>query len=137
MVGCRRLAKILNVPSPTDIGPPLLSLFPCDTADSYIPAIEFAGESFPINPLDFSIGAISEEDIEMLALGDSAVVEEIQSAQLDLSNYCIAGLAGGDISESQNLYVVGDTFIKNWYTVMSYTANDGAPAVLFAPSIGQ
>lgn len=137
MVGCRRLAKMLNVSSSNNIGPSLLSLFPCDTADSYIPAIEFAGESFPINPLDFSIGAISEEDIEMLALGNSAVVEEIQSAQFDLSSYCIAGLAGGDISESQNLYVVGDTFIKNWYTVMSYTANDGAPAVLFAPSIGQ
>lgn len=113
------------------------SLFPCNTSESYIPAIEFAGESFQINPLDFSIGSISEEDIETLALGNSAVVQQIKTAQLDLSGYCIAGLAGGDITETENLYVVGDTFIKNWYTVMSYTANDGAPAVLFAPNIGQ
>lgn len=115
----------------------MCSLFPCNTSDSYIPAIEFAGESFQINPLDFSIGAISEEDISMLALGNTAVMDEIQSANIDLSGYCIAGLAGGDVSETENLYVVGDTFIKNWYTVMSYTANDGEPAVLFAPSIGQ
>lgn len=114
-----------------------LSLFPCNTSESYIPALEFAGESFQINPLDFSIGAVSEEDIEMLALGNSAVIDEIQSAKIDLSGYCISGLAGEDITETENLYVVGDTFIKNWYTVMSYTANDGEPAVLFAPSIGQ
>lgn len=51
---------------------------------------------------------------------------------------CIAGFMGGDIeTESGDIYIVGDTFIKNWYTVMSYTANDGEPAVLFAPSIGQ
>lgn len=113
------------------------SLFPCNTSEEYIPAIQFAGESFQINPLDFSIGAVSEEDIEVLALGNSAVVNAIQSANIDLSNSCIAGFAGGDISETENLYVVGDTFIKNWYTVMSYTANDGEPAVLFAPNIGQ
>lgn len=113
------------------------SLFPCNTSDAYIPAIEFAGTSFQINPLDFSIGAVSEEDIATLALGNTAVMNEIESADIDLSDYCIAGLAGGDVSETENLYVVGDTFIKNWYAVFSYTANEGAPAVLFAPSIGQ
>lgn len=113
------------------------SLFPCNTSASYIPAIEFAGESFQINPLDFSIGAVSEDDIEMLALGDAAVARELRAAAIDFSGMCISGLAGGDLSTTENLYVVGDTFIKNWYTVMSYTASDGEPAVLFAPSIGQ
>lgn len=72
----------------------------------------------------------------MLALGNPTVMSAL-SSQISLDNYCIAGLAGGDIDTEENLYVVGDTFIKNWYTVMSYTASDGAPAVLFAPNIGQ
>lgn len=72
----------------------------------------------------------------MLVLGDSTLAAEV-SAKLSLADYCIAGFMGGDVSSTENLYVVGDTFIKNWYTVMSYSASDGSPAVLFAPSLGQ
>lgn len=115
------------------------SVFPCATSDEYIPAITFAGESFQINPLDFNLGALSSEDIELLALGNATLVEELtnvfdDAADLDL---CLSGLIGGDLTTTENLYVVGDVFIKNWYTVMSYSGSDGSPAVLFAPSIGQ
>lgn len=40
-------------------------------------------------------------------------------------------------SDAISFFVIGDTFLKNWYTVFSYSANDGKPAVLFAPSIGR
>lgn len=115
------------------------SLFPCNTSSDYIPVIEFAGESFAINPLDFNLGAVESEDIEMLSLGNAEIVEQAAALNITgaLADYCIAGFMGGDISETENLYVVGDTFIKNWYTVFSYTASSGSPAVLFAPSIGQ
>lgn len=71
----------------------------------------------------------------MLVLGNQTLAAQV-SAKLSLEDYCIAGFMGGDISTTENLYVVGDTFIKNWYTVMSYSASNGSPAVLFAPSIG-
>jgi cathepsin D len=76
-----------------------------------------------------------EEDIDLLVMGNQTLAAQV-SAKLSLADYCIAGFMGGDISTAENLYVVGDTFIKNWYTVMSYSASDGSPAVLFAPSIG-
>lgn len=115
------------------------SIFPCNTSAEYIPAVEFAGESFQINPLDFNIGAIESEDIEMLALGNQTLVDQVAAANATsgLENYCIAGLAGIDLTDIENLYVVGDTFIKNWYTVFSYDANDGEPAVLLGTSIAQ
>lgn len=114
------------------------SLFPCNTTDDYIPAIEFAGETFQINTLDFNLGPLVTEDIVMLALGNQTLVNEINaSAAGSLDNMCLAGFAGLDIYTDENLYIVGDTFIKNWYTVFSYDAYDGEPAVLFAPSIGQ
>lgn len=74
----------------------------------------------------------------MLALGNQTLVNEINgSVNSGLENMCIAGFAGLDIYTDENLYIVGDTFIKNWYTVFSYDAYDGAPAVLFAPGLGQ
>lgn len=111
-----------------------ISIYPCNTSDSYVPSITFAGTDFQINPLDFNIGPLEEEDIDMLVLGDKSLAAEV-SAKLSLEDFCIAGFMGGDISTTENLYVVGDTFIKNWYTVMSYSASDGSPAVLLAPNI--
>lgn len=117
------------------------SAFPCSTADKYIPAIEFAGESFQINPLDFNLGALSSEDIELLALGNATLVDEVTNTfgaeDIEALNLCLSGLIGADLTSVENLYVVGDVFIKNWYTVMSYSASSGSPAVLFAPSLGQ
>lgn len=116
------------------------SIFPCNTTSEYIPAIVFAGETFQINPLDFSLGAIVSEDVEMLALGNQTLANEMTTAITAASgfaNMCLAGFAGLDLYADENLYIIGDTFIKNWYTVFSYDAADGAPAVLLAPSIAQ
>lgn len=79
------------------------------------------------------------EDVDHITLGNKTLAAEIRT-KIDMADYCIAGLEGMEfltrVSEDDNFYVVGDTFLKNWYTVMSYSANDGSPAVLFAPSIG-
>ncbi|KAH8770105.1 aspartyl protease [Diaporthe sp. PMI_573] len=91
-----------------------LFIFPCDTADSYIPSITFAGESFQINPLDFNTGKLAAKDINYLSGGNNSLAAEIR-AKTDMADYCIAGLKGND---------------------KMTIANDGAPAVLFAPSIG-
>ncbi|CAN8104254.1 unnamed protein product [Discula destructiva] len=136
-------AKEIMAKVPNALGFPLegevLYIYPCNTSAEYIPALEFAGESFPINPLDFNLGAIESEDIVMLALGNQTLVDEMAAANVtsELANFCIAGMAGLDLYADENLYIVGDTFIKNWYTVFSYDASNGEPAVLFAPSVAQ
>lgn len=115
----------------------LSSIFPCDTPDSYIPSITFAGASFQINPLDFNIGKLANEDVDLFTQGNKTLAAAVRD-KIDVADYCFAGLMGLDFGESEdfNEYIVGDTFLKNWYTVMSYSANNGSPAVLFAPSIG-
>lgn len=117
----------------------LYSLFPCDTADSYIPSITFAGASFHISPVDFNIGKVAPEDVDNIVMGNESLAAEIRTKVENVTDYCVAGLKGRHIdsaSESNNFYVIGAAFLKNWYTVMSYSANNGSPAVLFAPSIG-
>lgn len=79
------------------------------------------------------------EDVDHITLGNKTLAAEIRT-KIDVADYCIAGIDGRKLetgfSEDDNFYLVGDTFLKNWYTVMSYSANNGSPAVLFAPSIG-
>ncbi|KAK6078899.1 eukaryotic aspartyl protease [Seiridium cupressi] len=113
-------------------------LYPCSTADGNIPSITFAGVDLAINPLDFKLGSLGLGDIDDLALGDAALAAEIrEKIAPEAGGYCIAGFSGGDLTGIDDLYIVGDTFIKNWYSVFSYSAADGQPAVLFAPNIGQ
>lgn len=72
-------------------------------------------------------------------MGNESLAAEIRAKMEDVTDYCVAGLKGLDsslISETNDFYVIGAAFLKNWYTVMSYSANNGSPAVLFAPSIG-
>ncbi|KAI1849147.1 hypothetical protein JX265_012780 [Neoarthrinium moseri] len=111
-------------------------LYPCNTAVTNIPKITFAGQDLAINPLDFKLGSLSAADVDNLALGDRALAAQIRE-QMARAGLCIAGFAGGDLTGIDDLYIVGDTFIKNWYSVFSYSAANGKPAVLFAPNIGQ
>lgn len=95
------------------------SLFPCNTSDAYVPALEFAGESFQINPLDWNLGAVSDEDIEMLALGNQTLVDDVYATAGSIDDLCISGLIGADLTSIENLYVIGDVFIKNVSKIFS------------------
>ncbi|KAI4597169.1 hypothetical protein LQW54_006612 [Pestalotiopsis sp. IQ-011] len=117
-------------------------LYPCNTAVTNIPSITFAGVDLAINPLDFKLGSLGlGADVDDLTLGDADLAAEIRQRAAALApeagGYCIAGFSGGDLTGIDDLYIVGDTFIKNWYSVFSYSAADGQPAVLFAPNVGQ
>lgn len=113
-------------------------LYPCNTSETNIPSITFAGVELAINPLDFKLGSLGLGDIDNLALGDAELAAEIRAKIApEAGGYCIAGFSGGDLTGIDNLYIVGDTFIKNWYSVFSYSAANGQPAVLFAPNVGQ
>ncbi|KAF2765687.1 acid protease [Teratosphaeria nubilosa] len=100
---------------------PLFLVYPC--AENPDVAITFGGQDFAINPEDFNFGQLTPD------LG-SILGNNTLSSVLDEAAYCLASVAGFDIDPTENLYVVGDVFLKNWYSIFSY---DG-PSVSFAKS---
>lgn len=127
-------ATILQIPGVEPI--PLadgvnLFAYPCNTDPKNIPAITFAGVKFPINPRDFNYGRLTDEFAE--AIGSQKLLNFLDQAT---EPYCLSAIAVSDIDLNQNLYIVGDAFLKNWYSIFSYTAGPrGRPAVLFAKSV--
>jgi hypothetical protein len=74
--------------------------------------LNFAGKPFAINPLDFNFGQLTDD--LGLDLGTSVVGSLLSGL------YCVGGIAGADFKPGQNFYVVGDTFLKNWYSTYEY-----------------
>lgn len=102
--------------------------YPCNTQSEI--EIVFAGQQFAINPQDLNIGTVSSNFGSLL--GDGALASLLGGA---LDQLCLAGIAGADIDPTQNLYVVGDTFLKNWYSIYNYNNANGQPSVSFAKAI--
>ena len=116
-----------SIPIPQ--GAETLFAYPCDTTT--IPAITFAGQSFSINPLDFNFGSVDLELAEMVR--SRRLAHELENAAGGL---CLAGIAAADLDPTENLYVVGDTFLKSWYSVYNYVDAGGSPSVSFAKAVG-
>ncbi|KAI5369695.1 Putative aspartic peptidase A1 family, aspartic peptidase, active [Septoria linicola] len=88
--------------------------------------LKFAGKNFAINDLDFNFGTLSDD----LGLGNntlSSLLGPITNA------YCLAGIAGADLNPPEQFWVVGDVFIKNWYSTFQYV-NSKTAFVNFAKS---
>ncbi|KAI0630244.1 aspartic peptidase domain-containing protein [Trametes polyzona] len=79
--------------------------FPCDTKLTV--SLMFGGQSYAIHPADFNIGKIDDDS------GD-----------------CIGGIISLGDGFPNNLVIVGDEFLKSWYSVYDYSGRVG-----FAPSI--
>nr|POF02597.1 aspartic protease [Quercus suber] len=101
---------------------PVLYAFPCASIAEV--EIQFAGKPFAINAKDLNFGSLTGDFADIVGNNTLATI-------LDSASYCLAGIAGFDIDPSQNLYVVGDAFLKNWYSIYSY---DG-PSVSFAKAV--
>ncbi|KAF2214563.1 hypothetical protein CERZMDRAFT_82538 [Cercospora zeae-maydis SCOH1-5] len=92
--------------------------------------LQFAGKNFVVNPLDFNFGTLSEDF--GIRLGNDTLSSIICGV---VNSYCVAGIAGADLNptSTENFYVVGDTFLKNWYSTFQYVnpqkAYDFAKAV--------
>lgn len=114
--------------------------YPCNTAAKNIPSITFAGKSFAINPLDFSFGQLTSDFLEQISsAATSETLSVLQALQkLSWQQYCVAAIAGADINPQDNLYVVGDTFLKSWYSIYSFVDGNGGPNpfVGFAKAVG-
>ncbi|CAD6573198.1 MAG: hypothetical protein ASARMPRED_005930 [Alectoria sarmentosa] len=109
--------------------------YPCATPSNYIPAIRFGGKSFGINPLDFNVGLLTSEFARLLGNESLAVGLEAEEEGDGVENKyenCVAAVVGTDVSPQENLYVVGDAFLKNWYTTFNYVNAGGGPSVGFA-----
>lgn len=99
--------------------------FPCKDATKYTVSLVFAGVSFDINPLDFNLGTLGSE--LGVDLGNSTLANILEN------DFCLSTIMGADLDPTQNLYVVGDSFLKNWYSTYNY--NGGAPQVEFAEAV--
>lgn len=130
-------AMILQIPDTVPIAlisgadPLTMFAYPCNTDPKYIPVIRFAGVKFPINAHDFNFGLLTEDFAE--SIGNRQLIDLLKNSS---KPYCLSAIVAFDVDLSQNLYVVGDAFLKNWYSIYSYTAGPGGkPAVLFAKSV--
>ncbi|KAK4502804.1 hypothetical protein PRZ48_006230 [Zasmidium cellare] len=115
-----------SIPLPLGVGVPLITLFAYPCAEKPNVSLVFANKGFAINNLDFNFGTLSEG----LGLG---LANNTIAGQL-ANGYCLAGLAGADLDPTQNLWVVGDTFLKNWYSTYHYTSPTSA-YVAFAKAV--
>ncbi|KAI7304086.1 hypothetical protein KC315_g15329 [Hortaea werneckii] len=106
---------------------PLLFAYPC--AENPNVAITFGGKDFAINSKDFNFGRLTPDFAEFL--GNNTL-----SGLLNSASYCLASIAAFDIQPQENLYVVGDAFLKNWYSIYSYDGANGKPSVSFAKAVG-
>lgn len=121
------------VPIPLVQGSQSVTVFayPCDTDPKYIPVIQFAGALFTIDPLDFNYGQLTQEFAE--SIGSTTLMALLKK---NPRAYCLSAISTADLDVNQNLYIIGDTFLKSWYSIYSYTAAAGGkPAVLFAKSV--
>lgn len=101
--------------------------FPCEKATTHVVSLTFAGKDFAINPLDFSLGTLSQT--LGVDLGNSTLANVLEN------KYCLSAVVGTDFDATQNLYIVGDSFLKNWYSTYNYNGNGGAAQVEFAKAV--
>lgn len=116
--------------------------YPCSMPASFIPTLQFSGRAFSINPADFNFGTLTSDFARLL--GDEALAVRLdtkgQGAYAADSSYvavqmCVAAIVGTDVSPQGDLFVVGDPFLKNWYTTFSYAGAGGQPSVSFAQAV--
>lgn len=123
------------IPGAPSDHPPFGFAYPCNTKAEYIPALEFAGRSFAIAQSDFSCGEMSY--IFAAKVANDKLLKSIASPLY--RPMCIGAIVGADLtmdpSENTTFYVIGDAFLKNWYSIYNYDSGFGKPSVSFAKSV--
>lgn len=101
--------------------------YPCNFKGTI--SLTFAGKNFKINNKDLSLGSLTASFAELIGSNPlSTLLDDVMGGGL-----CAGAIAGADLDPTQNLYVVGDTFLKNWYSIYNY---NGAGSVSFAAAKG-
>ncbi|KAF2739257.1 acid protease [Polyplosphaeria fusca] len=113
--------------------------FPCANAQNTTISFTFAGEPLAIHPNDLVLGTIELGFAELLNI--APLTARVKAAQADpAQTLCVGSVLQADIGLTMdppvtNFHIIGDTFLKNWYSCYSYDAVDGKPAVLFGKSV--
>ncbi|KAF8210169.1 aspartic peptidase domain-containing protein [Mycena galopus ATCC 62051] len=86
--------------------------YPCSTVLDI--KFNFGGECFSINPVDFNLGLVAPD-----------------------SRDCVGGILPLSVASGfpQDLAIIGDEFLKSWYSIFDYGAENRSASVGFAPSI--
>ncbi|CAK4030641.1 Aspartic protease [Lecanosticta acicola] len=113
--------------------------YPCSSTPQV--NLGFAGKKFAINKLDFQFLPVSAAlGVQMDSDPLTSVLDQLLDGLLGgaggglPANYCLASVIGGDLDPTENLYVVGDAFLKNWYSTFHYDSPSSA-YVAFAKSV--
>lgn len=106
-----------------------LYAYPCNTPAAYIPSMTMASKSFPIPLQDFNLGVLTTGFVAALATKIGASQAEVEARQL-----CVAGVIGLQNNVNPNLFVLGDVFLKGWYSVFGY--GRGWPADKTGATVG-
>ena len=128
--------------------------YPCLTDQGDIPALRFGGRAFGIDVRDFNFGVLTPEFARLV--GDEGLAERlveqegkmmkrwgnrseglVEGRAAEAGQNCVAALVGTDVTPAGNLFVVGDAFLKNWYTVFNYrdAGVGGKASVSFAQAV--
>lgn len=113
--------------------------YPCTAASTAQISLKFAGQNLAVSPKDLSIGTIDLAFAKLV--NHPPLTARVTAAQVDpTAVLCLSSILQADIGPTMNppvanFNIVGDTFLKNWYSCYSYDAAGGKPAVLFGKSV--
>ena len=122
-----RIPGAFPVPLASGSASTTIFAYPCNSNPQV--SLTFAGKQFAINPLDFNLGTLTSSFASLI--GSNVLSNALD--RLVGGGLCAASIAGADLDPTQNFYVVGDTFLKNWYSVYNY---NGGASVQFAKAVG-
>lgn len=105
--------------------------YPCNTTQSYIPSFILNDRTMPFNITDFNAGTVTSGNAS--ALGGSQLTDQVANLDQKGVTLCIASVVGSSNSfGSSGLdYVLGDSFLKNYYTIFNYPHSRRGPSVAF------
>lgn len=130
------------IPFSAGAGPQTFFAYPCSTPAARIPALRFGGRAFAIDPLDFNFGTLTPSFARLL--GNEALAVRLEHGIMKAGEReehaaygqsCVAALVGTESTPQGDLFVVGDAFLKNWYTTFSYGGGGVKPSVSFAQAV--
>jgi hypothetical protein len=102
-------------------------------------ALTFGGKPLAIHPKDLSAGTVEIEFANLI--NHAPLTAKVKAAQADPSQtLCLSSVLQADIGSTMdppvaNFNIVGDSFLKNWYSCYSYDGVNAGAGVLFAKSV--
>lgn len=119
------------VPLPLGVGMTGIA-YPCNSKPGA--SLVFGGKKFAIDDLDFNLGPLTTGlGVSMASEPLTQIIQQILDGLLGgllggglPADYCISSVIGADLNPGTEFYIVGDAFLKNWYSVYHYDSPSSA-----------